>query len=136
MQLLAQGSDEAVEPAPVEPGGREQGIEDEPGQRGHYTAGGEQGAGGGRHQPRRGRDGKDRVIPGPYGRTEPEIGDGEMLGDGRGGGRAGREGAGGGLAQRGVPGRQMEQAPGQFRDGATGGAILRQMPFQGGPESG
>src|SRR5207253_7135313 len=30
-QLLAQGGDEAVEPAPVEPGGREQGIEDDPG---------------------------------------------------------------------------------------------------------
>src|SRR5437763_32587 len=59
-----------------------------------------------------------------------------MLGDSRGGGRAGREGAGGGFAQRGVPGSQMEQATSQFRDGATGGAILRQMPFQGGPESG
>ena len=33
---------------------------------------------------------------------------GEELRGGRGGGRAGREGAGGGLAQGGVPGRQME----------------------------
>ena len=64
------------------------------------------------------------------------MGDGEMLGDGGGGGRAGGEGAGGGLAQRGVPGRQREQAAGQFRDGATGFAILLQMPFQGGPEGG
>ena len=54
-----------------------------------------------------------------------------MLGDGRGGGRAGGEGAGGGLAQRGIPGRQREQAAGQFRDGAAGFAILLQMPCQG-----
>jgi hypothetical protein len=30
----------------------------------------------------------------------------------------------------------MEQAAGQFRDGAAGFAILRQMLFQGGPEGG
>ena len=51
-------------------------------------------------------------------------------------GRAGGECAGCGLAQRGVPGSQRDQAAGQFRDGAAGFAILRQMPFQGGPEGG
>ena len=38
-------------------------------------------------------DGKDHVIPGTD-RTSQQVGDGEMLGDGRGGGRAGGEGAG------------------------------------------
>ena len=62
------------------------------------------------------------------------MGDGEMLGDGRGGGCAGGECAGCCFAQRGVPGNEIDQAAGQFRDGAAGFAILRQLPFQRGPE--
>ncbi len=108
-QLLAQGGDEAVEPAPVDPGGRQQGIEDDPGQRGTMPTAASRvlvvAAGG------RGRDGNDRVVPGTRGRTQPAMGDGHLLGDSRGSSRAGRECAGGALLSAAYPAASVIRLP-------------------------